>query len=141
VALGREAGEASGPRLYHEVRYEDLVACPDRELEQMCEFLGLPYAEAMLRFHEGKTRVKPGRSSKAQWLPPTAGLRDWREQLAPDDVERIEAAVGDLLVSLRYAPRSDGFILAARERAARVQKTFTRNARSAERALPRDWAC
>jgi len=141
VTLEREAGAALGPGAHHEVRYEDLVASPEDSLERICGFLRLPYAEAMMRFHVGKTRVKAGRSSKAQWLPPTAGLSDWRAQLSPGDVERIEAAVGDLLVRLRYPPRFESFTPAARERVARVHETFTRNALAADRTLPREWAC
>jgi hypothetical protein len=140
VAVGRDAGERLGPGLYHEVRYEDLVAFPDRELERMCEFLRLPYAEAMTRFYEGKTRgVKPGRSSKAQWLPPTAGLRDWRVQLDAADAERIEAAVGRLLVSLSYRSRLEHISCAAGDRVARVREIFTRNALARNRTLPKDW--
>jgi hypothetical protein len=142
VAVGREAGEALGPGLYHEVRYEDLVTSPDHELERICEFLGLPYADAMTRYYEGKTRMKPGRSTKAQWLPPTAGLRDWRAQLDPRDVELIEAAVGELLVRVGYSPRFDRFTSAARDHVTAVQTTFTRNALAVDRTLPRDWwAC
>lgn len=142
VGLGRAAGEALGPGLYHEVRYEDLVASPDQELLRICEFLCLPYAEAMTRFYEGKTRPKPGRSSKAQWLPPTAGLRDWRTQLDARNVELIEVAVGELLTSLRYPSRFDRRTSAVREHVTAVQATFTHNALATDRTLPRDWwAC
>jgi Sulfotransferase family len=125
--VGRKAGGALGPGLYHELRYEDLVASPKHEIERICEFLRLPYAETMTRFYEGKTRVQPGLSSKKQWLPPTAGLRDWRTQLDAGAVERIEAAVGELLVSHGYRPRFEGYSSAARERVARVHETFARN--------------
>ncbi len=141
VALGREGGAVIGSDRYHEVRYEDLVSAPDRTLERVCGFLSLPYAVAMVRFHEGRTRVKPGRSTKAQWLPPTAGLRDWRAQLAPDAVPRIEAAVGDLLVSLGYPSLDSRPSAHVREHVAGVCETFTRNALAASRALPGDWAC
>jgi hypothetical protein len=139
VGMGREAGQTLGPALYHEVRYEDLVVSPERELEQICEFLGIPYAEEMTRFHEGRTRRKPGRSSKAQWLPPTAGLRDWRTQLPTGDIERIEAACGDRIDSFGYATRLHGCPPPLRERVAEVRETFTRHLRADDRVLPRDW--
>jgi hypothetical protein len=139
VAIGREAGKSLGPTLYHEVRYEDLVSSPERELEQICNFLRLPYAEEMTRFHEGRTQREPGRSSKEQWLPPTAGLRDWRMELPVGDVERIEATAGDLIDSLGYATRFDHCCSAARGRVAEIRETFTGHLLAHGRVLPRDW--
>jgi hypothetical protein len=140
VAVGREdAGASLGPTLYHEVRYEDLVSSPERELEQICKFLCLPYASEMTRFHEGRTRRDPGLDSKEQWLPPTAGLRDWRTQLPSTDVEHIEAAAGDLLHSLGYPTRFDPGTPAARGRVAEVRETFTRHLLARGRAVPQDW--
>jgi hypothetical protein len=69
----------------------------------LCAFLGLPYDEAMLRFHEGRTRAKPGRDAKHAWLPISPGLRDWRCQMPAEDLERFEAAAGGLLDELGYA--------------------------------------
>jgi hypothetical protein len=140
VAVGREDAAANlGPTLYHEVRYEDLVNSPERELEQICRFLCLPYAEEMTRFYEGRTRRDPGLDSKEQWLPPTAGLRDWRTQLPTIDVEHIEAAAGALLCSLGYATRFENCTPAARGRVAEVRETFTRHLLARGRALPEDW--
>jgi hypothetical protein len=139
VAVGREAGESLGPDLYREVRYEDQVSSPEGELAQICEFLGLPYADEMTRFHEGKTRRKPGRSSKAQWLPPTAGLRDWRTQLPMGDVERIEAAAGDLLGDLGYETRFEDPTPPTLARVQEVRETFAGHLRARGRTLPRDW--
>jgi hypothetical protein len=139
VGIGREAGTTLGPELYLEIRYEDLVAGTGRELRRICEFLGLPYAETMTRFHEGRTRRKPGRSSKAQWLPPTAGLRDWRTQLSGGDVERVEAAVDDLLAELGYESQFDHRAPAAHDRVARVHEVFTAGALARDRVLPKGW--
>jgi hypothetical protein len=59
----------------------------------------------MLRFHEGRRRADDGRDAKTAWLPITPGLRDWRAQMAADDVERFEAVAGALLDELDY-PRA-----------------------------------
>ena len=106
VRLGREAGAALGP-LYRELRYEELVDDPEAGCRELCDLLGVTYDDAMLRFHEGRTRDEPGLDAKHAWLPPTAGLRDWRTQLAPGDVERFEAAAGALLAELGYALAGD----------------------------------
>ena len=125
VLLGREARSFLGPGLYHETTYEALVAHPSGELESVCGFLDLPFDQAMLRYHEGRQRGERGLSAKSAWLPPTPGLRDWREQMASEDVERFEAAAGDTLDDLGY-PRafpepSEG----ARALAAEVRSAFT----------------
>ena len=102
VRKAREDGVALGPGLYHETLYEDLVDDPDRECKRLCEFLGVPYDDAMIRFAEGKTRTdlpNPRKTPKKAWLPITSGMRNWRTQMPVEDVERFEAAAGDLLKS------------------------------------------
>src|SRR5262249_27511497 len=72
---------------------------------RLCAFLGVPFDERMLRFHEGRTVTAPGLSAKEAWLPITPGLRDWRTQMTAGDLERFEAAAAPLLDELRY-PRA-----------------------------------
>ena len=57
VRRGREAGALLGPELYHEMRYESLVAHPERDCAALCAFLGLAYDEGMLRFHEARANA------------------------------------------------------------------------------------
>jgi hypothetical protein len=103
VCVGQEHGRALGPELYHELRYESLVACPMEECAKLCAFLGVPYAEEMLSFHE---RVRPTSLHRQQAFQPiTKGLRDWRSQMTAPDVERFEAAAGELIDELGY-PRA-----------------------------------
>ncbi len=104
VTLGTEDGAALGPARYLEVRYESLVADPEGECRRVCEFLGLPWNPAMLRYHEGRSREDWDTGSRA-WMPPTPGLRDWRSQLPADDVLRFEAAAGERLSTLGYERR------------------------------------
>ncbi len=102
VRKGREAGRSLGPELYHELRYESLVSHPAEACKALCAFLDLPFHDAMLRFHEGRTKTTPGLDAKHAWLPVTRGLRDWRSQMPADDVRRFEAVTGDLLDELGY---------------------------------------
>jgi hypothetical protein len=129
VRLGRQAGKSLGPELYYELHYESLVGNPKGECASLCGFLGLPYDDSMLRFHEGKTRPAAGRDSKHAWLPVTPGLRDWRSQMPSDDVERFEVAAGELLDELGYPrafphPRPE-----AVERATRIRNLLARDPR------------
>jgi Sulfotransferase family len=103
VRLGREAGLPLGPRRYYELHYEQLVADPVTECARLCRFLELPNDGAMLRFHEGRTKDDPKLDAKKAWRPVTSGLRDWRTQMPPGDLELFEATAGGLLDDLGYA--------------------------------------
>jgi hypothetical protein len=103
VRQGREAGETLGPELYREMRYESLVAHPAQECAKLCEFLGLDYDEAMLQYHETFEKAKASPEARHDWQPISSGLRNWRAQMPPDDVECFEAAVGTLLDELGYS--------------------------------------
>jgi hypothetical protein len=139
VRLGREAGETLGTALYHELRYEQLVEHPAEECARLCGFLGVPYDEAMLRFHEGRTKDAPELSAKRSWLPITPGLRDWRTQMAPGDIERFEAAAGDLLDELEYSRAVQRPRPQVVEEAARIRELFINDLRSYEPVLPERW--
>jgi hypothetical protein len=140
VRLGQEAGGALPAGLYHEVRYEELVADPERECRSICAFLEVEYDAAMLRFHEGRTRSASGLSSKRRWLPPTAGLRDWRTEMDSRDVERFEAAAGDLLDELGYERRSPDLESQLLGRAAAIRLRFSEDVATRGRPLPERWA-
>jgi hypothetical protein len=135
VRAGRAEGRSLGPALYRELRYEELVADPARVCGELCSFLGLPYEEAMLHFHEGRTRSDPGLDAKKAWLPPTPGLRDWRSEMSADDVERFEAAAGGLLGELGYERSSSRPGQEALELAERVRDQFAERVRPQGRAL------
>jgi Sulfotransferase family len=139
VRLGREAGLPVGDDRYMELSYEALVDRPEAACARLCGFLGVPYDDAMLRFHEGRTRARPGRSAKAAWLPVTPGLRDWAHQMPARDVERFEATAGALLGELGYpravpAPAEEDV-----ERAERLRREFADAVRARKRPVPADW--
>jgi Sulfotransferase family len=103
-------GQASGRELvqarYTESRYEDLVADPEAVTRRLCGFLDLDYRPEMLRYHErGAEFIAATRDPQAFGglaRPVTKGMRDWRTEMAPDDVLRFEAIAGDLLTELGY---------------------------------------
>jgi len=140
VRRAREDGAALGPDLYHETLYEELVDDPERECKRLCEFLGVPYDDAMIRFHEGRERVEPGRGAKSAWLRVTPGLRDWRTQMCTADVERFEAAAGELLEELGYGRAVSNPSSEALEQAERIRKAFTREAHPRGDRPPGSWA-
>src|SRR5262249_22960977 len=139
VGLGRQGGQRLGRDLYWEMRYESLVSQPTDECARLCTFLEVPYDEAMLRFHEGRTKTDPGLDAKRAWLPITPGLRDWKTQMAVQDIERFEAVAGDLLDDLDYpraVPHPSPDIL---KRASRIRDLFTQELDSRGEVLPDVW--
>lgn len=121
VETGMRDGRRLGPRKYHELRYEDLVAEPEKNLREMAIFLDLPYSEKMANYHEGKIREKPGIDAKKAWLPPTRSLRNWRSEMSERDVELFEALAGDLLRELGYELSVKGFSPEVEDTAARLR--------------------
>ena len=79
-ASGR-AARTYGPDVYHQIRYEDLVADPKARLRELCAFLDEDYDPAMA----------------------VAGIRhaervgSWRRRLGEDEIARCEAAFGPRL--------------------------------------------
>jgi hypothetical protein len=140
VRLGQEAEHSLTSALYYEMSYESLVSNPVKECEALCKFLDVPYTDAMLRFHEGRTKSEPGLSAKHAWLPITPGLRDWRTQMAAEDVERFEAVAGDLLGELGYERAVPHLKREAQRHASSIYEIFTEDARSHRgHLLPKGW--
>ena len=97
ILAARQLGRDARSR-YLELRYEDLVAEPERELRRICEHASLPWEDGML----DHTRVSdaanmPEHRNLAQ--PPTPGLRDWRSQMSREDALAFEQVAGDVLRS------------------------------------------
>ncbi|HVS10833.1 MAG TPA: sulfotransferase, partial [Planctomycetota bacterium] len=105
VEAGRREGRSLGPDRYLEVRYEDLVAEPERELARVTCFLGLDAAPEMLAFNRGKVRLEPALSAKKAWRSPMPGLRDWRRQMDPASAELFEVLAGETLEASGYPTR------------------------------------
>jgi hypothetical protein len=104
VSRGHAEGTALGADRYAEVRYEDLVAHPERELRRVVEFLLLPWNEAVLAYAErGLSRVPSGSQAihgNIARAPTTT--RDWRLEMSPEDLEVVEAIAGDVLTEMGY---------------------------------------
>jgi hypothetical protein len=121
------------PRVKHyiEVRYEDLIADTEPTLRRVCEFIELPFDEAMLDYHE---RAPERLQEKARDLdrgpdrPPVSAehrmashaltseppdpnrLARWRSEMSEADRALFEGIAGDLLADLGYevGARADG---------------------------------
>lgn len=94
-------GARVGPSRYLELRYEALVAEPAAELRRVCSFAGLGFDEDMLDY-VGRTESAEKAHQQRLREPPRTGVRDWRTEMAEDDVRVFEAVAGDVLAALGY---------------------------------------
>ena len=138
VRLGREDGGSLAPQLYHEVRYEELVSRPAKTCETLCDFLGIPYDEGILKFHERMPDpcfyVKQNK-----WRPIVTGLRDWRTQMPAEDLERFEAAAGELLEELGYPRAVPDPPEEMMENTSRIRNSFRHDILARGWRLPKGW--
>lgn len=109
VRTGRLAGQVLGRERYCEVRYEDLLENTEAEVRRLSAFAGLQFTESMLRYFERADQLGVGATHHGNLrLPPTKGLRDWRDQMNSRQLAVFESLAGDVLEELGYelgAPR------------------------------------
>ena len=101
VKAARRLGRRVGAERYLEVRYEDLVRDVESVLRRISEFTRLPYEPAMADY-AGNVDVSAKPHQQSLRHPLTAGLRDWRVQMSPEDVGAFEQVAADLLDELGY---------------------------------------
>jgi Sulfotransferase family len=148
VSAGRRSGARLGPGQYLEMRYEDLVDDPERQLRAVCAFVDLSFEGEMLRFQDTVTQALPPerRIHHVHAHQPIAkGIRNWRTSMPRTDVGAFEAVAGEFLTALGYeiagepAPRGvDGRLAVAKVRD-RILEARTRfsAARARSRAASR----
>ncbi len=103
----RQAQAASAqlsPGRYYELRYEALVAAPERELRALCDFLDEPYTPEMAAPHRLARRdIQPGDFHAPIRQPPSAKkVGRWRRDLSPADARLVQRVAGPLLAELGY---------------------------------------
>ncbi len=102
AGMGQRDGQGLGSTSFFQLKYEDLVARPEKILRDIAGFLEIDYSDSMANYHAGKTRNQPGLSAKKAWLPPVKNLRDWREAMTPEDIGVFEGIAGALLKTNGY---------------------------------------
>jgi hypothetical protein len=121
ILRGRRTAESLPS--YREVRYEELVAEPERVLLELSSALDLDFDPAMTRHHERAADrldemardlpeadgrpLRPGAErmrahALARQPPQASNAGKWREEMPPEDVAEYESVAGDLLAELGY---------------------------------------
>jgi hypothetical protein len=101
VKAAQRLGRRVEPERYLEVRYEELVGDVESALRRISAFARLSYEPAMADY-AGNVDVSTKPHQQSLRRPPTAGLRDWRLQMSPEDVGAFDRVAGDLLDELGY---------------------------------------
>jgi hypothetical protein len=119
IAEGRRQGATV--QRYMEVRYEELVCEPEREIRRICAFIDLPFEPGMLAYHTRaaarlaelrtvwRRRGLPYSAGRRLWNhrhtlepPQPARIDDWKQSLDAADLRDIEANAGETMRTLGY---------------------------------------
>ncbi|GGN66122.1 sulfotransferase [Actinoplanes lobatus] len=93
--------------VYHQVRYEDLVADPEPHLRRLCDFLEEDFDPAMTAPNKLASVAVPEYKTwhtLTHQAPTTERIASWRSRLTDDEVRKCEAVFGDLLARFGYEP-------------------------------------
>jgi hypothetical protein len=110
-----QAGQAWGarhPEQYLEVRYEDLIADPERQLRRVAPFVGERYSDAMLGYYldnQDMRRIPAhDRGHHGNLAKPIikGNSEKWRAEMSETDRQTFEWVGGHLLADLGYAEPS-----------------------------------
>ncbi|HHB81630.1 MAG TPA: sulfotransferase, partial [Aliiroseovarius sp.] len=104
MAFGRVLSEQAGDRLAT-VRYEDLIADPERELTRLCDHLGVALDPAMLDTSRGTNVIKPNETAhKTKVNTPVDASRAeaWRTELSARDLADMAPIMNETLAALGY---------------------------------------
>jgi hypothetical protein len=140
-AFGLAAEVELGLERVLRIRYEDVLADPERTLRRVATFAGLEYEPAMI---EGVGH-QPARYNERQHrlvghAPDRSRAAGWQRVLSAREVEIFEAEVGDFLMALGYQPqygiralpvrRTEVFRMRVRDLAQRARNNLQRQWRA-----------
>jgi hypothetical protein len=77
---------------YVEISYEALITNPMPVLKHLCEFIGVPYQAAMLKYPDSTTYEAPDPSR----------ISRWRQKLSQQEIQWVETRTRDLLLKHGY---------------------------------------
>lgn len=102
----RQMGQLLGAPRYLEVRYEDLLAEPERKLREICDLLDVKYSPQMLRYHEHVEQSIPA-SKRHLWAlidrpPQRDNAGRWKREMSSGLRLAFEKRAGSVLQELGY---------------------------------------
>ncbi|MFI0410100.1 sulfotransferase family protein [Actinomadura sp. 3N508] len=106
VDMGKRLGPRLGPGTFYELRYEDLVADPEHELQRLCIFLDEEYDPEMTKAYRHARRTVP---SARRWHlrtheePNSRNVGAWRDRLHGPEADLVEHVLASRLLDHGYA--------------------------------------
>lgn len=89
-----------------EVKYEQLVRQPEKELKRLLKFVGEPWHPAVLKFHEQKhdyAASEVASHGRVEFEPLyTRAIGRWEGAWSDEERQAVKDVAGDLLISLGY---------------------------------------
>lgn len=107
IDCSRESGAKLGRNRFCEVRYEDLVTDPEKEMRRVCEFLGEAFVPEMCHPEKIAEQVNPAHYQQRRQISEgiyTKSMEAWRDELTPWEIATFEKAAGSRLALYGYAP-------------------------------------
>lgn len=106
VEEGQSYGETLGIDRYYEIRYEELVLNPERELEKLCGWLQIDYTPQMLEYYQDVESKIPQSHKNLFELNrkplESSRIYAWKRTLKDVEIADIESIQGELLTKLGY---------------------------------------
>lgn len=106
VFVARKMGLMLPAKRYFEIRYEDLVADPEKELKKLCGFLEIEYETSMLNYSTKSKHIVGERISKHHKnllrRPDKALTYKWKHKLLFREMALCDMIIGDRLKEFGY---------------------------------------
>ncbi|GMQ91151.1 MAG: sulfotransferase [Gammaproteobacteria bacterium] len=104
--LALEHGRKIGKKRFFHMCYEDLIDNPRDSMQNLCKFLGFPYTEAMLEFHQSGDAKQAASASKL-WANVDKPIQSGNSgkfisEARREDIRIFESIAGDVLDKLGY---------------------------------------
>ena len=95
VDAGQKIGPELGPKVYFELRYEDLLRDPVAICKKICGFLGEEYSDSMVNFQ--KSRDKQSKTPLLSKSIQPDNAEKWRRLMTLHQIKISESVAGDTL--------------------------------------------
>lgn len=108
------------PDLIYSIKYEDLVAEPERQFQNLCHFLGIQYDPSVMSFYRKKSEVEKayagleeiGQVHQSLFNPiSTRRINLWQTEMSPRDIRIADLVAGKTAEKAGYKRKYTSFHL------------------------------